>query len=177
MREHIRINHTHRDRKPYQCGYCDFRAHTSGNCRKHCVSRHKGTLIKLYPREHKMPISMRKQGQYMTINNLIFRASALSALFERFNGLFLYLWKLILFDFHLLYFDEKISVLKLHFFLIRSRDKVDQSYRQVWWQIAMSLEYQQCSKIIGKVHICKFNQNYKTIFKELFAKMRNAFVK
>ena len=49
MREHIRINHTHRDRKPYQCGYCDFRAHTSGNCRKHCVSRHKGTLIKLYP--------------------------------------------------------------------------------------------------------------------------------
>ena len=78
-----------------------------------------------------MPISTRKQGQYMTINNLIFRASALSALFERFNGLFLYLWKLILFDCHLLYFDEKISVLKLQFFLIRSRDKVDQSYRQV----------------------------------------------
>ena len=55
MREHIRINHTHRDRKPYQCGYCDFRAHTSGNCRKHCVSKHKGTLIKLYPRGIKCP--------------------------------------------------------------------------------------------------------------------------
>ena len=140
MREHIRINHTHRDRKPYQCGYCDFRAHTSGNCRKHCVSRHKGTLIKLYPRGHELPISTRKQGQYMTINNLIFRASALSALFERFNGLSHYLWKLILFDCPLLYSDEKISVLKLQFFFwsgleikwIKVIDKYDDKSPCLW---------------------------------------------
>ena len=69
----------------------------------------------------------------MTINNLNFSASALSAMFERVNGLYFYLWKLILLDCPLLYFDENIfstQVIKM-LFLIRARDKVDQSYRQV----------------------------------------------
>ncbi len=45
LREHTRIQHTHKDRKPYKCGHCDFRAHTSGNCRKHCQANHRGEWV------------------------------------------------------------------------------------------------------------------------------------
>ena len=41
LREHVRVMHTHRDQKPFQCRYCDFRSATRGNCHKHMVSRHR----------------------------------------------------------------------------------------------------------------------------------------
>ncbi len=69
LREHVRMMHTHRDVKPYKCAYCDYRCRTSGNCRKHCVNRHKDQEVKWikvcdkYPNNSKPILSVDKESQ------------------------------------------------------------------------------------------------------------------
>ena len=46
LREHVRVQHTHRNIKPYKCAYCDYHCAVSGNCRKHVMNRHKGLPVK-----------------------------------------------------------------------------------------------------------------------------------
>ena len=46
LAEHTRVMHTYRHVRPYQCMYCDYRSSISGNCRKHCKSKHRGMPVK-----------------------------------------------------------------------------------------------------------------------------------
>lgn len=43
---HIRTMHTHRDVKPFQCGYCSYTCRSSQNTRKHVQLAHKGQPVK-----------------------------------------------------------------------------------------------------------------------------------
>ncbi|CAH1772404.1 unnamed protein product [Owenia fusiformis] len=46
LKDHVKIMHTHRNHKPYKCFYCNFVCATSGNCRKHCMNRHKNEEVR-----------------------------------------------------------------------------------------------------------------------------------